>query len=375
MSTAHGDFDADLYEMLERAGKRLRDSGMDEREVEDLLVDAFTTGVNDSASSLARALIDAAPVMLAEHQERRQDYERRIHGQWGTALDRFYSIVVAAEEAGSGFDRRWTDGHRQPDHRFEALTGLHARACRTAMEVHRLLSGGYPQGALARCRTLHELAVIAEVLNVHGHPDGENPDLAQRYLRHHAVLNWNDAQTYQENSALTEYEPIEDVEMATLKANRDRLVAHYGAHYGKPYGWAAPLHRSGSPTFRDLEALADVSHLRSHYRLASHEVHADAKGDALNIFEVGGKRFRSTGMRDTGLATPGHLALISLSQSLLSLLLSADPVSPSDVLTCAALGRLVADAGEEFSKAEASVAAFYEAAAIESSDTSSVTLG
>jgi hypothetical protein len=40
---------------------------------------------------------------------------------------------------------------------------------------------GHADGALARCRTLHEIAVVAEVLSAH------EPSLAARSTRHQAV--------------------------------------------------------------------------------------------------------------------------------------------------------------------------------------------
>lgn len=72
------------------------------------------------------------------------------------------------------------------DYLFEALTGLHARACRVAVEIHHLLAGGFPMGALARCRTLHEIAVTMMILADFGCMD-EHPDLAERFLLHEDI--------------------------------------------------------------------------------------------------------------------------------------------------------------------------------------------
>ena len=58
------------------------------------------------------------------------------------------------------------DGQR--DYVFEALSRLLARACRIAEEVLVLLKAGYGQGALARWRALHEVAVVADLIAENG---------------------------------------------------------------------------------------------------------------------------------------------------------------------------------------------------------------
>ena len=62
----------------------------------------------------------------------------------------------------------------------DALADLHARACRTALDVFHLLESGLAAGAMARCRTLHELAVISMVLREYSSHEGHG--LAERFL-------------------------------------------------------------------------------------------------------------------------------------------------------------------------------------------------
>ena len=44
----------------------------------------------------------------------------------------------------------------------EVQTRLHARACQIAREVLTLLYAGFAEGAMARWRALHELAVLSQ---------------------------------------------------------------------------------------------------------------------------------------------------------------------------------------------------------------------
>jgi hypothetical protein len=209
-------------------------------------------------------------------------------------------------------------------------------------------------GALARSRTLHEIAVTAMVIADYGRRP-EHADLAGRFLDHQVVASYKDALVYQENCETLGYEPFSETEMASMEAERDQAVMRYGRLFKERYGWATGLEGSHAPSFRDLERLAGVSHLRGHYSWASHEVHSGAKGLALDIHEWGDTLYRETSYSNEGLADPGHMALISLHQSTVSLLLSTPEVSPRSILACESLALLLDKAGEAFLAADEAV--------------------
>jgi len=187
---------------------------------------------------------------------------------------------------------------------------------------------------------------------------GRNPvhsDLAERFLLHEVVMGYKDALVYQENCKTLDYEPFNDADMAEMKHGHDDLIERYGAPFGKPYGWARGLD-GPDPTFRDLERLAELTHLRGHYRWASHEVHSDAKGSALNVYKRGEITYQSSGMTNTGLAEPGHLALISLHQCTVYLLTRGTAsISPRDLLALSAMQALVDRSGEALGAAQTSI--------------------
>jgi hypothetical protein len=145
--------------------------------------------------------------------------------------------------------------------------------------------------------------------------------------------------------------------MAFTEQEHDLLVERYGKTYKEPYGWAAGLDGgSGARTFRDLEGLADLSHLRWHYRQQSHEVHADATGWETNVLEHNGRAYLTTDRVHFGLAEPAHLALVSLHQCAASLFGGTEgDVRTKDVLALKTLAHLVNDAGDVFVRAEQAV--------------------
>jgi len=113
-----------------------------------------------------------------------------------------------------------------------------------------------------------------------------------------------------------------------MQRQNDALCAQYGKQYAQDNGWAAELLAPERPTFKALENLAKLAHLRSYYKWGCHEVHSDSKGLRLNDYERSGVVYRSTGVVNTGLAEPGHLALISLYQCTAALLLNGSEGSP-----------------------------------------------
>ncbi len=162
------------------------------------------------------------------------------------------------------------------------------------------------------------------------------------------VARYTDAKQYQENCEALGREPLSSEDMARLEQWHDLLVEQYGKTYRAQYGWATGVNgRSSAPTFRDLEELADLSHLRWHYRQQSHEVHADATGWETNVLEHDGTTYLTTDRVDFGLAEPAHLALVSLHQCAASLFAGTQgDVRTEDVLALKTLAHLVNDAGD-----------------------------
>src|SRR6266545_371717 len=342
-------FDDDIFDTMAPGVQRIMQQGLSLEQAMELAVPALHKALDEVTPRIGRDLVRQAPRMLRQYRRRNRRFERRLRKHWGQALDRFYAIVVYAEEIGRELYRMHLEeaDDEEFDAVFEALIGLYARACRVAREVHHLLSGGFSFGALARSRTLHELAVITIVIADYGREE-EHADLANRFLQHAWIARYRDAKVYQENREALGQEPFSDEDMALMQEQHDLLIAQYGAAYGKQYGWAMGLDGQPSPPdFKRLERLADLSHVRWHYKQQSHEVHADASGWESNVLEHNGQPYLTTDHVHFGLAEPAHLALISLHQCAASLFGGAEEdIRTQDVLALKALAYLVNEAGD-----------------------------
>ena len=210
------------------------------------VLDAFLAQVPDvfgeAAERIVVGLFKSAPEMLGQHQVLDDTCAAEVAERWGDALDVYRMLWVSCHETGGTIsDRHFNVDDYEPPPMLHAQVGLQARACPVAHEVFVLLRAGLGAGALARARTLHEIATISTILATHGTPDGDHPDLAERYLLHANVVNWLDAAEYQEVAPKLGYEPLDPHEMSEIRGPREEAIQTYGKAFGKPNGWAACL--------------------------------------------------------------------------------------------------------------------------------------
>ncbi|MGM1062168.1 DUF5677 domain-containing protein [Saccharothrix sp. Mg75] len=348
----HEDFDHNVFTaMVERINKLTAD-GLSDDEAHERVVNAWTQAADKHAPAVASMMRRSAPTTVRHRRRSHTPFRRALRMYWGRPLDLYLAICVNAHDAGKRFDDRLAaEAEERQDYHFEVLTGLYARACRTALEIHHALAGGYPMAALARCRTLHEIAVIMLVLTEFGETT-EHADLAERFYLHERVLTAKDAKTYQDHCEVLGGEPLADEEIAELEQARQELLDRFGTDYKDSYGWASGVDGLRRPNFAQLEKLVKVAHLRGHYYWASHEIHADARGDQLNVVERGDVLHRQTGPMLSGLAEPATWALASLELCMQTLLYSTDDVSPLEMLGSKALQHLIDDAKKVFAQSE-----------------------
>jgi hypothetical protein len=288
--------------------------------------------------------------MIAEHRKITAGFEKRLARRWKPALDVLKMILVSAQEAVEDFDRQnRMMAVAENDFVFEALHLLSVRACRTASEVFALLRAGYADGALARWRTLHELAVVAFFI-------AKNPsDTAERYLAHRFIEKYNAAKEYQLHCLKLNMEPLSDEQFGDLSVLRDGLLEKYGSPYSDRYGWAhaalvqsdAEFRQKGQVTFGDLERFCELRHFRPHFRFASHKVHAGPQGDYDTLGVIAGRRLNLVGASNTGLADPGQNTCISLVQ-VITILLTYKVKDPMDLVAAHALRLLSEEACNAF---------------------------
>src|SRR5262249_48456603 len=135
-------------------------------------------------------------------------------------------------------------------------------------------------GAMARWRTLHEIAVTALFLQ-----DGGDA-VAARYIDHEVVESWRSAEKHRLYRDRLKEKSLSDKDFVRLEQRYQDLITKYKKPFAGPYGWASEKlnhHDKHKTTFADIEAAVNIDHLRPYYKLASHPVHANPKGICFKI--------------------------------------------------------------------------------------------
>ena len=288
----------------------------------DIASDVTHDFIESSSETMLNRIKQDAPSMLKEQRQNRRQFEKRLRKRWKRPLDLLDLFISVATEAGSDFNDEFRDdAARSDDAVFEALTRLHARACQVSSEILTLLRSGYADGAHARWRTLHEIAVVSHLINEHGQ------DLAERYLLHNNIQVYKAARQYRKYSERINYEPMSEEEFEDIKSEHDNLVRRFGKDYKKPYGWAASAIGIKSPSFDQIERHIGLDHMRPYYGMASDNVHANSHGAFFRIGLGLESDIVLAGASDMGLADPGHATAISLCQTTVSLLATRSTAS------------------------------------------------
>lgn len=325
----------------------LRSEGRESIEDEELtaiLKDATLAALPEMGKIVVEALEKRSDLLL---RDRRRDFERfqsSINKRWGPALNQLEFLLHAFMEFGeSYYHHGMLRPFNQKSKKSAALVRLHARACRVSLEILTLLRSGLSDGAHARWRTLHEIAVVAFVL---AESDEER---ARRYFLHRHIQNHKAALKYQEHCRALGYQPLTKRELDRLQKHRDKLRAEFGKDFASDYGWACGLCGIERPTFADLEQAVSLELYRPIYAWASDGVHAGPKGLSSIGLPDNNADILLAGATNAGLADPGRNTAITLSQ-IATALMSAR-VSLDYVVMVEALLILARRCQEEFMNA------------------------
>ena len=245
------------------------------------------------------------------------DFRKRLRQRWSRGLGKLGMLIYMARDFGNQLnqDVRGKQTVQDADV-IDVITRLHARSCQVAEEVVVLLESGFANGAMARWRTMHEIAVTANFVGKQGNA------CARRYKDHQIVESYRAAKEYDALHERLGYPPIAADEFDRINKQYAHVLQQYGQNFGGQYGWAAPDLQIKKPTFKELESDVGTDFLRGHYRMASHGVHANPKGIFFDLGSLFPSDVLPAGPSNSGLADAGDGAarsLLSASSSLLFL--------------------------------------------------------
>lgn len=230
-----------------------------------------------------------------------------LEARWGKGFDALRMLIELSRDIGTDFHRRSSRSRsRRRVHLNKALSHLHVRAIQIASEIMVLMENGYADGAIARWRTLHEVACVAMVLG-----DGGEA-LAERYLAHEIVEAKKGLGQYQQCHPKLGYAPFSKRAAAQIERDYADAINRYGKEFGGDYGWVAAHLGNPKPNFSNIEDAAGRAMMRSHYKMASHNVHASTKGIAYRLGSLDRHYAVIAGASNVGFVEPGQNLALSL---------------------------------------------------------------
>lgn len=115
---------------------------------------------------------------------------------------------------------------------FRVMPRLVGNACRLAKEINCLLGYGFPEGALGRWRTLHEISLIALLVAT------SDRSLAERYEAHFVIQDHKMMERSAELHKSQGFPPsagLLEIQRG-IKTERRKLIEKYGARFKNDYG-------------------------------------------------------------------------------------------------------------------------------------------
>lgn len=243
---------------------------------------------------------DAADIQMDQ-------FRFNLQARWGKGFDALRMLIELSRDIGTDFHRRASCSRsRRRAHLNKALSHLHVRAIQIASEIMVLMENGYADGAMARWRTLHEVACVAIVLG-----DG-GETLAERYLAHEIVEAKKGLGQYQQCHPKLGYAPFGRRAAARIERDYADAISRYGKEFGGDYGWVAAHLGNPKPNFSNIEDAAGRAMMRSHYKMASQNVHASTKGIAYRLGSLDPHYAVIAGASNVGFVEPGQNLALSL---------------------------------------------------------------
>lgn len=264
--------------------------------------DDFQQQLKDISENLVEIMQSNEENNINQLNQEYEDFNKRNYLRWEKGFKKLQMLRQISIEAGMEFKKEFL---KHPEYENDPLLGVlmrhHANACRIAGEIIHLLRGGYSDAAIARWRTLFEIAVVCLVLNRHG------KECAIDYIKHGKLKSIEGMKEYQKTASKMNVEPYSKEEMDLAISLKKELSKEVD------YNWAIKYTKFGKmEKLREYVGLDGWSH---YYMLASKNIHADFhEMNSLMAMSEAKENMLLVGQSNSGMTEPAHMTAITLNQ-------------------------------------------------------------
>lgn len=298
-------------------------------------------------------IIDAVYEDITKRRKRILSNENKTTRTFKKGLNKLWRKAFNSLELYISFNREYAEVvclyYREKcgtnlDIKFETLIRLQARSCQIATEIHIIIANGFADGAMARWRSLYEIAVLSEFLL------DKPEELIQKYLDYIFVENYYEAVEYRKNHDLLGYPPLEAEDFAIKEHNFNMQIEKYGSDFAKPYGWAKEYLPKGKCNFSGMEDGVSFKEFRSFYKLANTYVHSSSKGFLYKLGLYDSEEVMLAGPSNYGFTDPAQLTALFL--HIISSTLSYFDTYLEDIVYSEVRQRMIKNIGDEFGEVD-----------------------
>ncbi len=310
-----------FLEMLREHIPKIEKQDIDEDELLKRISNAKNDATHIASEVVKKELLTDIERMCTEEFLNEKERASEIMNNWRDGFVYLQGIIKISEEVAISLVDTLNEENGIGEKErtiLVLLLKIHSKSIQMGKEVCLLLKNGYPDGALARWRSLHENTVIFRVLISRFEDVDFTLNLVNRFISYSYIRDYY-------GSVSKGYINVSKKEKEKLEATKKKLINMYGKDITKPNMWAKPLFREKTKIqFHDLEKLAKIDMLNSFYKQANTHVHTSHEGmyDSLAFPPEINQAYAYTyGGSNYGLALPSSLTALSIMQITVALLL------------------------------------------------------
>jgi hypothetical protein len=275
----------------------------------DGIVKRVITGFKtDFSEELFSNLEKRTPSMVTEYRKLENGFTKRNQRRWNEGFSSLRSLIVASGEFAEATRNDITqDAHWQASFKLNALSTIHARCLRIANEIICLMENGYADAALARWRTLHELAVVSTFIFKN------DEAIAERYIYSKFCKSYKAARNFNKHHERANLSPFSDEEIRIMEVHDANVRKKYGDELKYDWGWAHGPLKAKRPNFTQVEEFCELDHWQPRVAWSNQEIHGGfvPAENGLGQSEAKDAGFL-IGQSNSGMSDPGQMTAISL---------------------------------------------------------------
>ncbi len=264
----------------------------------------------DCKNSSIESYKKSAAGNLANTREDIKGFEERNFSRWNPAFDRLEMLWHVAQELGEAHGKDVQLRNDEDNNAsMAALAHIYPKSLLVAQEIICLLKGGFPDGALTRWRSLHELSVTAMYIAKHGEGAAIQYLLSFHFSARRAAHQMN---KHSKRAGLKSFSAEEIKEFDERCAQAERFLGR-SIEKNKDGEW--PKITISHPTFAHVEESVGMNHWRPWYKWASSYTHANHRpaDKSLGLSETTAP-INLVGASNSGFVDPFQLTALSLAQ-------------------------------------------------------------